>query len=185
MVSPINYPLCRAYQQLSPEDRLQVGDLVDDYELALESDPSITPEEICKNKPDLLEAFLELLNQLKSIDQSLAAAIPLSPPVKIGDYDVLEQVGMGGSGVVFRCREQRIDRDVAVKIFRPNLPPEEQKRRFLKETRITANFQDPGIPSRSFGRDQSLEWNTLLLDRDGICRWEKHSGSCANSQPEC
>lgn len=147
MVSPVNYPQCRAFQQLSPEYRLQVGDLVDEYELALETDPSITPEEICQHKPELLAAFHELLNQLKSIDQSLAAAIPLSPPVKIGDYDVLEQVGMGGSGVVFRCREQRINRDIAVKIFRPNLPPEEQKRRFLKETRITANFQDPGIPA--------------------------------------
>jgi|GEM_PF-1885127 len=67
-----------------------------------------------------------------------------SPP----GYELLEQVGRGGMGVVFRARDLALDRDIAVKFllarYAPNSP---QAVRFLSEARVTAYLQHPGIPA--------------------------------------
>ncbi|HKB05011.1 MAG TPA: serine/threonine-protein kinase, partial [Gemmataceae bacterium] len=69
---------------------------------------------------------------------------PLATPP---GYELFEQVGAGGMGVVYRAREIAFDRDVAVKIlqerFHANSPA---SRRFLDEARITGQLQHPAIP---------------------------------------
>jgi len=52
----------------------------------------------------------------------------------LGHYRVLEQVGAGGGGVVFRAHDERLDRDVALKVLRPGVLADEAARsRFRKE----------------------------------------------------
>ena len=62
-------------------------------------------------------------------------------------YDLLEEVGRGGMGVVYQARDTALARDVAVKLLQPEFAPGSSAvRRFRDEARITAQLQHPGIP---------------------------------------
>jgi eukaryotic-like serine/threonine-protein kinase len=73
-----------------------------------------------------------------------AAITPASPP----GYDLLDEIGHGGMGVVYRARDVALDRDVAVKLLSEVYPPDSlPAQRFLSEARITGQLQHPGIPA--------------------------------------
>jgi predicted Ser/Thr protein kinase len=68
------------------------------------------------------------------------------PPVVDGKYRVDAVVGRGGMGAVFRARDLRLDRDVAVKIVRADLVADPEARtRFRREAQIVARLQHPSI----------------------------------------
>jgi tetratricopeptide (TPR) repeat protein len=68
----------------------------------------------------------------------------LSPP----GYELLDEVGRGGMGVVHRARDTALDRDVAVKLLSERYPADSPAAlRFLGEARITGQLQHPGIPA--------------------------------------
>ena len=65
---------------------------------------------------------------------------------RIAGYELLEQVGEGGMGVVFRARAPRTDKIVAVKILPDALARNEEYRaRFLREARIVASLSHASI----------------------------------------
>jgi WD40 repeat protein/tetratricopeptide (TPR) repeat protein len=72
------------------------------------------------------------------------AATPLSPP----GYELEDEIGRGGMGVVYRARDVALDRNVAVKLLSDRYPPDSiAAQRFLSEARITGQLQHPGIPA--------------------------------------
>jgi hypothetical protein len=72
------------------------------------------------------------------------AAAPLSPP----GYELLDEIGRGGMGVVYRARDTALGRDVAVKLLAERYPADAPAaQRFLSEARITGQLQHPGIPA--------------------------------------
>src|SRR6516164_6102268 len=73
---------------------------------------------------------------------------PASPAVgsRIAGYLLEEEVGAGGMAVVFRARDERLDRPVALKVLAPGLAGDEEfRRRFLRECRAAAAVDDPHI----------------------------------------
>src|SRR5262245_8896513 len=70
--------------------------------------------------------------------------IPVSP----SGYELIDEIGHGGMGVVYRARDAALDRDVAVKLLSEHFPPDSlPAQRFLSEARITGQLQHPGIPA--------------------------------------
>jgi hypothetical protein len=65
---------------------------------------------------------------------------------RIAGYRLEEQIGRGGMAVVFRARDQRLGRLVALKILAPALAADEEFRhRFIRESRAAAAVDDPHV----------------------------------------
>jgi serine/threonine-protein kinase len=78
----------------------------------------------------------------------------------LGHYRLLEHVGKGGMGVVFRARDERLDRDVAVKVLPPGIfPDEDARRRFRREARVLAKLNHPNIAMAfDFGQQDGIDY---------------------------
>ncbi|RPJ60539.1 MAG: serine/threonine protein kinase, partial [Acidobacteria bacterium] len=76
------------------------------------------------------------------LERTLAAP---PAPVRLGDFELLEEVGRGGMGVVYRARQLSLDRVVAIKMLLPGLPDPESLRRFRTEATTAAALQHPNI----------------------------------------
>jgi serine/threonine protein kinase/tetratricopeptide (TPR) repeat protein len=103
---------------------------------------------------DLLRRFpkyADALRLLRQADQFVEQAFPPDQPAAIPatelkDYEIIEEIGHGGMGVVFKARQKRLNRVVALKMFRTgNHPSEEERRRFQSEAQAVARLQHPNI----------------------------------------
>jgi len=74
--------------------------------------------------------------------------MPLTPGTRIGEYEVLAMLGAGGMGEVYRARDTRLFRDVALKL----LPSDKTREpvmlwRLQREARIVAKLNHTNIAS--------------------------------------
>jgi serine/threonine protein kinase len=59
---------------------------------------------------------------------------------KLGRYEIRSQIGAGGMGEVYRARDEKLNRDVAIKILPSTLSQDEDRlRRFEQEAQATAH----------------------------------------------
>lgn len=70
----------------------------------------------------------------------------LAPGRRLGPYEVRELVEAGGMGEVYRARDTRLHRDVALKVMRPHLSTDPRRlRQFESEARAAGRISDPNI----------------------------------------
>ncbi|NIZ93600.1 Stk1 family PASTA domain-containing Ser/Thr kinase [Kineococcus rubinsiae] len=78
-----------------------------------------------------------------------------------GRYRVLARIGRGGMGVVYRAEDERLEREVAVKVLRADLAHDlEARQRFVREAKSAARLAHPGVVSVL---DQGTDGETAYL----------------------
>jgi class 3 adenylate cyclase/streptogramin lyase/predicted Ser/Thr protein kinase len=79
-------------------------------------------------------------------DAVVADAGELTPGDKLGGYEIETLAGQGGMGVVYRARDARLGRAVAVKVISPALARDQSfRKRFQRESRLAAQIEHPNV----------------------------------------
>jgi len=78
----------------------------------------------------------------------------------LGHYRVIEQIGAGGMGLVFRASDEQLERDVAIKVLPPGmLADEAARKRFRNEALALAKLNHPNIGTvYEFGSQEGLDF---------------------------
>ncbi len=78
---------------------------------------------------------------------------------ELGGYRIVEQLGRGGTSVVYRAEHVRLGRGAALKLLSPGLGEADFSDRFLRESRLAASLDHPNIvPVYDAGEDDDLLW---------------------------
>jgi serine/threonine protein kinase len=123
--------------------------------------------ESCRRCQHILDSLMrdpfpdtEILSRIKSNPPPLPRSLrspprPIvfpSPPTergllgRLGSYHIVEKLGEGSFGVVYKAYDEKLDRWVAVKVLRPELAVQERvRRRFENEARAAAAVKDPNV----------------------------------------
>ena len=72
--------------------------------------------------------------------------MPLAPGDRIGPYEIVAWIGAGGMGEVYRARDARLGRDVAIKLIAEKFAADQSRlRRFEQEARAAGQINHPNI----------------------------------------
>ena len=94
--------------------------------------------------------------------------LDLSDPKQreFGDYELLDEIGRGGMGVVYRARQLSLDRDVAIKFIADWFADPTAVARFLAEARAAARLMHPNIvPVHEVGSVDGMHYFSMPLIR--------------------
>ncbi len=95
----------------------------------------------------------------------------LTPGTSLGPYKILALIGAGGMGEVYRARDARLDRDVAVKVLPPEVSQDPDRlARFEREAKALAALSHPNIlVIHDFGREGEVAYAvTEFLDGEDL-----------------
>ena len=114
-------------------------------------DSSATPRSSIKSDASGLEEESRLVIQPRVICDAMIAS------TMHADYELIEQLGEGGMGVVMAARQASIDRTVALKRIKPaEARKAENRQKFLAEAIVTGELEHPNIvPIYDLGKDES------------------------------
>ena len=153
----------------------QVADL---YDAALEHAPAARRaflEEACRDDAELRREVESLLAQEHTpsiVDQGMeavAAAVfedvpPLATGTALGPYLVEALLGAGGMGEVYRARDTRLNRDIALKVLPRSLTHDPDRlARFTREARVLASLNHPNIAA-IHGFEEDRDQPVLVLE---------------------
>lgn len=122
---------------------------------------------LCDEHPEHAQALRRRMALLD--DMGLTAREPLTVPERLGRFRLLDVLGVGGMGVVYRAREDDLDREVALKIVRPEqLLFPGARERFQREVETVARLAHPGIvPVYAVGEEEGIPY--LVMERIAGC----------------
>ena len=136
---------------MTPERWEQIHDVL---EKALELAPgerSAFLNQACSSDPSLRQEVETLLASSDDVRSSFllqfsAPRVTLTAGTKLGEYEVKSLLGSGGMGEVYRARDSRLGRDVAIKVLPSFLSADSERlRRFEQEARAAAALNHPNI----------------------------------------
>jgi len=153
----------------TPDDDSRFEDLLSDAldlwqsggETALTALLHDHPEQAAKVRQHLL--WLRNMGLLGGAD----AASTQAHPTQLGDFRLIEPIGHGGMGIVYRAIQESLQREVALKLIRPDqmyFPG--ARERFRREVELVARMQHPGIvPVFAVGNEGGIPYFAMELVR--------------------
>ena len=90
--------------------------------------------------------------------------MPLSAGDKLGPYTILAPIGSGGMGEIYRGRDTKLDREVAVKVLPAALARDpERLARFEREAKVLASLNHPNI-AQIYGVQEAAGYQALVME---------------------
>jgi hypothetical protein len=91
--------------------------------------------------------------------------MPLPAGKRLGSYEILSVIGVGGMGVVYKARDTRLDRNVAIKVLPEEVALDpELRQRFEREARAISSLTHPHICTlHDVGSDDGIEFLVMEL----------------------
>ena len=144
---------------------------LDEWLCAREADPGLDQEDLLSANEDIRDLLEQMLNELAVADGMLGALEPAGEVESkvLGDFEVLDELGRGGMGVVYRARQVSLDRAVALKVLPQTLTlSPEAIERFQREAQVVARLSHKGIvPVYAIGSEAGSHFFAMELI-DGI-----------------
>ena len=145
-----------------------VAELAEEFLARLRSGEIITAESFIAEHPECADELKELLPVMVDMEGLSRDTLPPAPvmahyPERLGDYHLLERIGSGGMGTVFRARQESLHREVAVKILAPswNSDPRHSEA-FENESRVIAALRHTNIVE-VFGAGQEGHYRYYVM----------------------
>ncbi len=133
----------------------RVKQILDEAADLSQAERSVYLDKACEGDANLRHEVESLLKHLElptdsvgspSADQPASQAnIDIPPPNKIGPYSIIDKIGEGGMGVVYKATQDRPRRTVALKVIKPQMLTRHALERFNFETQVLGRLQHPGI----------------------------------------
>ncbi|MCQ2365056.1 MAG: serine/threonine protein kinase [Akkermansia sp.] len=154
----------------------RVAALVEEYLEGLRSGHGMTQQGFIAAHPEAADALRELLPALTEVESlgraTAPAAVSMSAfPETLGGYRLVERIGAGGMGTVFRATEESLHREVAVKILSPAWNADAQHcAAFENESRVIAQLRHTNIVEiYGAGQEGNYRYYVMsLVDGQGI-----------------
>jgi len=90
--------------------------------------------------------------------------MPLSSGDKLGPYEILAPIGKGGMGEVYRAKDTKLDREVAIKVLPSALAQDSERlARFEREAKVLASLNHPNI-AQIYGIEESSTSRALVME---------------------
>ncbi len=124
------------------------------WEDTRQSEHPETVESLCRDHPELRPLVEQRIEALRRIYRALSSAPSASDTgvrhgaealPTIDGYECVAQIGQGGMGVVFRARQIRLGRSVAIKMLRGSFHDRRTLARFRSEAESVAKLKHPNI----------------------------------------
>lgn len=94
----------------------------------------------------LIQADCKSSSQIKNLKSNISEIMSDVTFPNIENYDITEKIGFGGMGEVFKARDLKLSRDVAIKILHPHRSQDHKsQQRFLREARASAKIRHENI----------------------------------------
>lgn len=129
----------------------EIDELLELYLEQFKNGTREAPEAFAARYPKEQAELLAILPALCAMEEIGSRTVPMSVPAaaypeRLGDFRLIEKIGQGGMGCVFRAVQESLNREVAVKILSPTLAAsDEQRQKFANEAKIIARLQHPNI----------------------------------------
>jgi TolB-like protein/Flp pilus assembly protein TadD len=110
--------------------------------------------------------------------------MPLSPGARLGSYEILAPIGAGGMGEVYRARDRKLDRDVAVKVLPESVAGDpDTLARFEREAKAVAALSHPNILAiHDFGTHDRIAYAVMELLEGETLREKLEAGPISRKQ---
>jgi serine/threonine protein kinase len=121
----------------------------------------------CYTRPTRFEIPCAVASKIRSnrrFPYNPSTSLALAPGSRLGAYEVVSLLGAGGMGEVYRARDTKLNRDVALKILPEAFTPDSDRiARFRREAQVLASLNHPNIAA-IYGFEDSGSAHALVLE---------------------
>ena len=170
-------------------DEQRLAEVLDRYVSDRRDGKAVSHDELIQRHPSLA---MELRECLPSVDFLDSPSSDVNPELvkSLAEFEIIETIGRGGMGIVYRARQKSLDREVALKVMRVGFADEEAMERFSREAMLTAALHHTNIvPIHAVGHADGVHFYAMQLiegqslahvaaslrDTDGLSASERHT----------